>query len=1104
MSRTGELVATPQDVWPARYASATWLLATVVVAVTVVPPWHRYFLRPVDPVSLVGVAIVPSLVYASLLAVLAVGLRRRLRAAWWLLVIWWLVVPQLDRLLLLASGESVVPAAAGFVISTVLLVVALRTRRYFVARRVPGSLPAAVAILAGGAVLCTVVGAHLVERFGRADDGAAALEYVVGRLLLDVGSVPIGTDTVAPWWVRATIGVLGSIAVLGAAVALFRAPADHRVLGPGDEARVRHLLAEHGDADSLGYFATRRDKSVVWDVPLAEDARAGVSYRVVGGVCLASGNPVGDPRRWPDAVRRWLAEARTHGWTPAVMGVGSSGAQVYADAGLKLIDLGDEAVLDLGSFSLTGPSMRSVRQSVSRLQRRGYVVEVTRHGEVGPEEMAELREAAGRWRGDGGGERGFSMALGRLDDPLDDRCVVLVARDGEGRVRGFLSLVPWGRAGLSLDLMRRDPTADNGLVELMVATLAAQAGTVGVREVSLNFAMFREAFERGTELGAGPVLLVWHRLLVLASRTWQLESLYRSNAKYHPAWHPRFLGFEMVSDLPRVGTAVGVAEGFLELPSPRRVLARLAGRPDDDALERGDEARAAAVRALLPAPRDPLADALSTAHLPEQVRVRRAKLDRLRAAGIDPYPVAVPSTRTLAQVCAQHAGTPPGGRTGCEVSATGRVLRRRDHGGLAFLTLRQDGVDLQAMVEPARLEGASALVWELLDIGDHLAVTGEVVRSRAGELSIAADRLVLASKALRPLPDKHRGLTDPEARVRQRHVDLVVRPEARTAAYQRAAVVRSVRDALHAQGYTEVETPVLQTVHGGANARPFATHINAYDLDLSLRIATELHLKRLVVGGMERVFEVGRQFRNEGADATHNPEFTSLEVYRAHADHDTMRRLTQDLVRAAAVAVHGEPVLRSRDAAGRAVEHDVSGDWPVVPICTAVSRVLGEEIGPDTSVEVLLRHAERCGVDVGGRRTWGPVVEELYARLCERTTTAPVFYTEFPADNAPLARPHRRDPRLAEKWDLVINGAEQGTAYSELTDPVVQRRRLLEQSLLAAAGDPEAMVVDEDFLRALELGMPPTGGMGLGIDRLVMNVVGGTIRDTILFPLVKP
>mgnify|MGYP003288998398 CR=1 FL=1 len=322
--------------------------------------------------------------------------------------------------------------------------------------------------------------------------------------------------------------------------------------------------------------------------------------------------------------------------------------------------------------------------------------------------------------------------------------------------------------------------------------------------------------------------------------------------------------------------------------------------------------------------------------------------------------------------------------------------------------------------------------------------------------------------------------------------------------YTRAAVVRSIRESLQDRGFTEVETPVLQLIHGGANARPFETHINAYDLDLYLRIATELHLKRLLVGGMEKVFEIGRQFRNEGVDFKHNPEFTSLEVYETYGDYTTMRVLTQELIQEAATAVYGAPLARRRGEDGTRVEIDLSGDWPAKSVCEAVSENLGEEITPDTPVAALLRHAEALGLDVDPEAHWGPVLEDIYEELCESRTTTPVFYTDFPKENSPLTREHRVDPRLAEKWDLVMFAAEQGTAYSELVDPVDQRERLVAQSLRAAAGDPEAMQVDEDFLRALEYGMPPTGGMGLGIDRLVMNLTGLSIRDTILFPLVRP
>ncbi len=857
-----------------------------------------------------------------------------------------------------------------------------------------------------------------------------------------------------------------------------------------------------GEWDSLGYFATRRDKAVVWDTGDRDTARAGVSYRVFGSVSLASGNPVGDPLHWAAAIERWREEARSHGWSLAVMGAGEEGAEAFTEAGLIAYELGDEAILDLTEFSLSGPGMKAVRQSVSRLQRRGYTTKMIRHSTLTEEDFAALTTAAGQWRGDGGDERGFSMALGRLEDPLDGDCVMVQAHDENGAMRGFLSFVPWGRNGLSLDLMRRDPTAGNGLVELMVTSLAENAAAFGVGRVSLNFAMFREAFERGAQIGAGPLARLWRQGLLLASRTWQLESLYRSNAKYLPTWQPRYMCFEYTSDLPRVGMAAGNAEGFLSKPS----LSMLRGKnAEGEALESGGAEHAAAVTALIPPPPDLLAEALSIEGLPEQVRVRRAKLDRIKAKGIDPYPVTYPRTHTLAQVIAEAGTLPPDSATGLRVAVTGRVILKRDHGKLGFAQLRDGSGDLQVMIDVADVGEELDDFWRHdIDLGDHIGVTGEVITTHLGELSVRAESLALTSKSLRPLPDKHKGLTDPEARIRNRYVDLIVRPESRDIAYKRATIVRSVRDSLHARGFTEVETPILQLVHGGANARPFETHINAYDMDLYLRIATELHLKRLLVGGMEKVFELGRQFRNEGADFKHNPEFTSMEIYETYGDYNTMRVLTQEIIQEAAVAIYGEPIARRTNEDGKTVEFDFSGDWPVMSICEAVSGALGEEVTADTPVTELQRHAAAIGLELDADASWGFVLEKIYEELCEGTTTTPVFYTDFPKENAPLTRPHRVDPRLAEKWDLVIFGAEQGTAYSELVDPVDQRERLVSQSLLAAAGDPEAMQVDEDFLQALEYGMPPTGGMGMGIDRLVMNLTGLSIRDTILFPITRP
>lgn len=1093
----------PQDDrWPDRFAATAFGFAFFIAVVALVPPWRRYFQQADDVLSLLTIPIVPSLVYAALMVVMGVALRRRLGAAWWIMFIWWLVLPAIARIAAFAA-DRFWAAGIGLVISAVVIVLALRTRKQFSARRVPGSLRAAIAAFIGGGAIIFFGGAALAYSLGDASSYPDALEHVAHQMLGEVGRVIQEDVTVStPWWVRGLIGVAGVAVVVISTLLLFRPKKDDRSLTAADEARVRTLLNDEGENDSLGYFATRRDKAVVWDTDDTATARAGVSYRAIGSVSLASGNPLGHPNYWGSAIERWRDQARANGWSLAVMGAGQVGAQAYAKAGLTALEIGDEAIVDMQAFSLNGPGMKAVRQSVSRLQRRGYTTVVLRHSSLTPDDFADLSAAAGQWRGDGGDERGFSMALGRLEDPLDGNCVMVQVRDSDDVLRGFLSFVPWGRNGLSLDLMRRDPQADNGLVELMVASLAERATTFGVGIVSLNFAMFREAFERGAQIGAGPISRLWRQSLLLASRNWQLESLYRSNAKYLPLWQPRYLCFEYASDLPRVGTATGSAEGFLTKPS---VAMLRKARDGEENLNRATSHYVESVRAQMPAERDLLAEAMSATKLPEQVRVRRSKLERIRAKGIDPYPVTYPRTHTLADVRTNAGELGPETLTGDIVSVTGRVVLKRDYGKLGFAKLRDASGDMQVMIEAQSIDPSQLDHWRHdIDLGDHVGVTGEVITTRKGELSVRIDSFALTSKSLRPLPDKHKGLTDPEARVRERHVDLIVRPQARDIAYLRSTVVRSVRSSLDSRGFSEVETPVLQLIHGGANARPFETHINAYDLDLYLRIATELHLKRLIVGGIEKVYEMGRQFRNEGADFKHNPEFTSLELYETYGDYNTMRILTQEIIQEAAIAVYGEPVARHTDVEGKTVEYDLSGNWPVRTLCEAVSLGLGEHITADTATEVLQRHATAIGLDIDTNASWGFLLEEIYGELCEGQTTTPVFYTDFPKENAPLTRPHRQDPRLAEKWDLVIFGAEQGTAYSELVDPVDQRERLVSQSLMAAAGDPEAMQVDEDFLQALEYGMPPTGGMGMGIDRLVMNLTGLGIRDTVLFPISRP
>jgi lysyl-tRNA synthetase, class II len=488
--------------------------------------------------------------------------------------------------------------------------------------------------------------------------------------------------------------------------------------------------------------------------------------------------------------------------------------------------------------------------------------------------------------------------------------------------------------------------------------------------------------------------------------------------------------------------------------------------------------------------------------LPEQMRVRRDKRARLVERGVEPYPVAVDRTHTLAQVRSSYDGRDlePDTRTGEEVAVVGRVVRLRNTGKLCFVRLREgEGTELQVMLSLGDV-GADRLAdfKATVDLGDLLAVRGEVVTSRRGELSVQASSWSVAAKTLRPLPNEHKPLSD-EARIRLRYVDMMLRPEPREMVRTKAAVLKSLRGTLDARGFVEVETPILQLTNGGAAARPFRTHLNALDQDMLLRIALELDLKKAMIGGVDRVYEIGRTFRNEGLDSTHAAEFSMLEAYEAYGDQFTMMELTRQLVLDAARAV-GRTVVPAR-AGG---EIDLEGEWRQVPILELVSSALGEEVTAETDEQTLRKHADRHDVELQPSWHAPEIVVELYEQLVEDSLLTPTFVMDYPSAVKPLAKPHRSKPGLNEAWDLIINGVELAPAYSELNDPVVQRERLTAQSLLAAQGDPEAMDLDEDFLRAMEFGMPPAGGMGMGVDRLVMLLTGAGIRETILFPLLRP
>ncbi|MEU5085958.1 phosphatidylglycerol lysyltransferase domain-containing protein [Streptomyces sp. NPDC021356] len=510
-------------------------------------------------------------------AFLAVTMRRRKRAAWILnlglsgpflvLFAFALTLPEIRR-----SPQNWV----SLVLTAAFVAALLLGRREFYAKGDRANPRLAAVVAAAGLPLASVLATLLVTLTDQAPDASRSTyleRWHYGTLRLVSVAAPEARfpGIATPNWANVAINVMSTALFLAVLYAAFRS---RRAVDPfteDDEKRLRALLDRHGERDSLGYFALRREKSVIW----SPTGKAAVAYRVVGGVSLASGDPLGDPEAWPGAIGPWLAEARAHGWIPAVMGASEEAGTVYARHGLDALELGDEAVVEVAEFTLEGRAMRTVRQAYNRVRRAGYTVRVRRHEDIPPGEMASLLRRADDWR-DGATERGFSMALGRLGDPADGRCVMLECHDGHGEPRALLSFVPWGPHGLSLDLMRRDRDADNGLMEFMVIDLLRRAREVEVTQVSLNFAMFRSVFERGSRLGAGPVLRLWRSLLGFFSRWWQIESLYRANAKYRPIWEPRFLLFEKSADLLRIGLAAARAEGFLPaapaapgLPGPR-------------------------------------------------------------------------------------------------------------------------------------------------------------------------------------------------------------------------------------------------------------------------------------------------------------------------------------------------------------------------------------------------------------------------------------------------------------------------------------------------------------------------------------------------------
>ena len=857
-----------------------------------------------------------------------------------------------------------------------------------------------------------------------------------------------------------------------------------------EDLALRSLLIKWGKADSLSYYATRDNRAVIFSA----DGQAVVSYGVALGVALAAGDPIGDPSSWENAVQRWKSYCYRQGWIPAVISASAQGARIYRNQGLRVRKMGDEAIISPERFERNSSAGRALLAAQRRVAREGVEIEIRRQGELSPAQLREVAMVAELFRR--GNERGFSMSLDRMFAPQESEQLIVTARGKDGQLQCLLTFVPWGQRAVSLNLMRRAESAVNGVVEAMVLTLLQQGSEKGIERFSLNFAMFREIFVEGEAVDATINDRVKRALFVKASRFWQLESLYESNARYSPKWLPRYFCFSSDPLVPLSLIAAGMLEGFV--PAPQ---ASVRGEPFDWEVD-------SQYLSELEAMRTDYTAAKLQVKLSEQQRSRRAKAEKLSSAGIESFPAGFDLGMPLSQAKAQVDE----GEGEAAIRTFGRIVARRNHGGVVFWDLYYQGCYLQVVLERRNLTPEQFAHLRLLDLGDLIVVSGRCGVSRNATPSLIAENWTLAAKALRPIPHPAARL-DIATRTRERTMTLLNDAAAMRRLQARSRALSAVRKELIERGYLEVETPMLQAVQGGANARPFVTHSNAYQVNMFLRIAPELYLKRLAIAGMGAIFEMGRSFRNEGADATHNPEFTSLEVYKAGSDYREMMTLTRELYQAAARAIHGKEIalrpINPEDAGAGSSdaefeEVDISGDWRVISVFEAVSQAVGTTVTPDTGEEELRSLCVEHHLTPPPGANCGTLLGTLYDELVEARTVKPTFYCDFPVESSPLTRRHRTDPRLAERWDLVAFGMELGTAYSELTDPRDQRERFTQQSLAAAAGDPEAMSLDEDFLNCLELGMTPLGGLGLGMDRMAMMLLGCDIRQVLAFPFVKP
>lgn len=1034
-----------------------------------------------------------NLLWAAVAGLLAVGLSRRKRVAWWAALLYqvsWLPVNLLDII-----REQNPNAVLGLLVHIGVFTLLIAARTQFTARIRPCAPRPAATAFGTGLLAAGVAGGCVVQLFpGSLAEGAPRAMFVVSQLTGGLVVRPGQLAGAAPFPTAFLVGLFGALVFAATAIVLVRTQRAEHALTEADEIALRELLNSPDPTGSTDYLATRRDREIVF----SPNGRAAIGYRVESGVCLAMGDPLGARDCWPQAVESWQRYAKQFGWPVAVIGAGEAGMPVYRRAGLDAVAAGAEALLDTRTFALTTPELRPIRDTLTRLRKQGMTVRIRRHRDLGTAEFARLAVTAEQWRRTET-ERAYPLPLGRFGDRRDGDCLLVEALDAEDRVLGMLSLVPWGRAGATLELLRREPGTAEDITDLLIAEFALRAEQHGIEQVSLNFTVSRSVFEAVGRRGRpGPAHGIRAAAIALRdglqglplsfSHWWQLDQLYRSARRCQPRWATRYVMSAGPRDLPRIAVAAAFAEGLLPRPGGTAGVFTHTGRhsavPERTAVAPPATATTAAAD---PAPAQDFR--------PEQVRVRTDKLDRLAGTHIDPYPPPFPPTHTVAAARRVPRGT--------TVRISGRLLRLRDCGGVLFAVVRDWTSDIQLLLDRERLGSARCAEFgEHFDLGDLISVSGQVGYSRRGELSLLVADWRMLAKCLHPLPDKWHGLIDFEARMRRGYLDLMIDREARELLARRSAVLRALRDALHDGGFLEVGSPVLQPGPGTGTARSMRTHIDADNTDLHLRLGPEPALKRLCVGGVEKIFELGPSFRNTRASTRHLPEFTLLEAYEAHSDHQRMMTLCRQLVQQAALAANDSMVAMRPRPDGSLEALDLSGEWRVRSLYEALAQETGTEITPDTRLPELRDLCEKA--DISCRPSWdhGRTVYALYQRLVAETTHEPTFYTDLPSSVAPLARPHRRRAGVAERWDLVAGGIELGTGRSELTDPVELRRRFAAQAR-SADGGQAITGLDEELLCALEHGMPPTGGLSLGVERVLMLLTGRTIRETQTFPLVR-